>query len=95
MGSAFHQLCLRYSGTLTPTAPTAIRLWEPLPFFYLPFRSLSYSNRPSINPGKKLKKGKVKTMNSLRSCAKSECLQFTVQDLFFQRRQEIYFYISK
>ena len=28
MGSAFHQLCLRYSGTLTPTAPTAIRLWE-------------------------------------------------------------------
>ena len=28
MGSAFHQLCQRYSGTLTPTAPTAIRLWE-------------------------------------------------------------------
>ena len=28
MGSAFHQLCPRYSGTLTPTAPTAIRLWE-------------------------------------------------------------------
>ena len=26
MGSAFHQLCPRYSGTLTPTAPTAIRL---------------------------------------------------------------------
>ena len=28
MGSAFHQLCPRYSGTLTPTAPTANRLWE-------------------------------------------------------------------
>ena len=24
MGSAFHQLCPRYSGTLTPTAPTAM-----------------------------------------------------------------------
>ena len=32
MGSAFHQLCPRYSGTLTPTAPTAIRLWETLTF---------------------------------------------------------------
>ena len=28
MGSAFHQLCPRYRGTLTPTASTAIRLWE-------------------------------------------------------------------
>ena len=28
MGSIFHQLCPRYSGTLTPTAPTAIRLWD-------------------------------------------------------------------
>ena len=28
MGSDFHQLCPRYSGTLTPTAPTAIRLWD-------------------------------------------------------------------
>ena len=27
MGSAFHQLCPRYSGTLNPTAPTARRLW--------------------------------------------------------------------
>ena len=26
MGSAFHQLCPRYSGTLTPTAPTAISI---------------------------------------------------------------------
>ena len=28
MGSAFHQLCPRYHGTLTPSAPTANRLWE-------------------------------------------------------------------
>ena len=36
MGSAFHQLCPRYSGTLTPTAPTAIRLWETFTFtFYV------------------------------------------------------------
>ena len=35
MGSAFHQLCPRYSGTLTPTAPTAIRLWDTSTFFNL------------------------------------------------------------
>ena len=34
MGSVFHQLCPRYSGTLTPTAPTAIRLWETFTFLY-------------------------------------------------------------
>ena len=33
MGSAFHQLCPRYSGTLTPTAPTTIRLWETFTFY--------------------------------------------------------------
>ena len=33
MGSTFHQLCPRYSGTLTPTAPTAIRLWETYTFY--------------------------------------------------------------
>ena len=33
MGSAFHQLCPRYSGTLTPTAPMANRLWETFTFF--------------------------------------------------------------
>ena len=27
-GLRLHQLCPRYSGTLTPTAPTAMRLWE-------------------------------------------------------------------
>ena len=33
MGSAFHQLCPRYSGTLTPTAPTAIKLWDTFTFY--------------------------------------------------------------
>ena len=32
MGYAFYQLCPRYSGTLTPTAPMAIRLWETFTF---------------------------------------------------------------
>ena len=32
MNFAFHQLCPRYSRTLTPTAPTAIRLWETFTF---------------------------------------------------------------
>ena len=35
MGSAFHQLCPRYSGTLTQTAPTAIRLWKTFTFYLL------------------------------------------------------------
>ena len=35
MGSAFHQLCPRYSGTLTPTAPTAIRLWDTFTFTFM------------------------------------------------------------
>ena len=34
MGSAFHQLCPRYSGTLTPIAPTATRLWETFTFTF-------------------------------------------------------------
>ena len=34
MGSAFHQLCPRYSGTLTPTAPMAIRLWDTFTFTF-------------------------------------------------------------
>ena len=33
MGTAFHQLCPRYSGTLTPTAPMSIMLLETLTFF--------------------------------------------------------------
>ena len=35
MGSVFHQLCPRYSGTLTLTAPLAIRLWETFTFFLI------------------------------------------------------------
>ena len=34
MGSAFHQLCPRYSGTLAPTAPTAIKLWDTFTFTF-------------------------------------------------------------
>ena len=37
MGSAFHQLCPRYSGTLTPTAPTANRLWDTFTFFVVSY----------------------------------------------------------
>ena len=33
MGYAFHQLCPRCNGTLTPTAPTSIGLWETFTFF--------------------------------------------------------------
>ena len=42
MGSGFHQLCPRYSGTLTPTAPTAIRLWET--FTFLPIVNFEPNN---------------------------------------------------
>ena len=35
MGSAFHQLCPRYSGILTPASPMAIRLWETFTFYSL------------------------------------------------------------
>ena len=46
MGSAFPQLCPKYSGTLTPTAPTAIRLWETLTF--LTINIANYN--PYMNP---------------------------------------------
>ena len=32
MGSAFHQLCPGYSGTLTLTGSMSVRLWETLNF---------------------------------------------------------------
>ena len=38
MDSVFHLLCPRYSGPLTPTAPTAVRLWES--FTFLSHRSV-------------------------------------------------------
>ena len=53
MGSAFHQLCPRYSGTLTPTAPTAIRLWETFTFNFLIVGSFCTAKAPDIFGGKK------------------------------------------
>ena len=47
MGIAFHQLCPRYSGTLTPTASTAISLWETFIFFKKTSYLLSF---PLITP---------------------------------------------
>ena len=44
MGSAFHQLCPRYSGTLTTTAPTANRLWETFYLYLNVCHSLTVSN---------------------------------------------------
>ena len=43
MGSALHQLCPRYSGTLTSTAPMAMRLWETLTFYFI-MKLLSSNN---------------------------------------------------
>ena len=43
MGSVFRQLCPRYSGTLTPTAPTANRLRETFTFTF--YDSCSYVRR--------------------------------------------------
>ena len=52
MGSAFHQLCPRYSRTLTPAAPTAIRLWETFTLFIcisiFPYLTLAYKRPRSI-----------------------------------------------
>ena len=42
MGSAFHQLCPRYNGPLTLTAPMAVRLWKTL-------RQLETSIYPAVN----------------------------------------------
>ena len=36
MVSAFHMLCSRYSLSLTPTAPTANKVWETLHFLDQP-----------------------------------------------------------
>ena len=45
MGSAFHQLCPRYNGSLTPTALMANRLWETVIFFKRGFlHSIGYLN---------------------------------------------------
>ena len=50
MGSAFHQLSPRYSGTLTPTAPAAIRLWETFTV-YLQKISILMESRTYTNAG--------------------------------------------
>ena len=42
MVSAFHQLCPRYSGTLTPTAPMAIMAMENLYLSFLPLKFAIY-----------------------------------------------------
>ena len=54
MGSAFHRLCPRYSGNLTPTAPTTIRLWETFTFTYarmcdLAKRKISKTDNEHLN----------------------------------------------
>ena len=41
MGSVFHELCPRYSGTLTPIVPTAIRLWDTFTFTLTSFSLLT------------------------------------------------------
>ena len=55
MGSAFHQLCPRYCGTLTPTAPVANRLWETFTFYsgllFLIWGEFSYG-RVVLNTGR-------------------------------------------
>ena len=52
MGSAFHQLCPRYSGTLTLTASTDIRVWETFTYtFFLILAILTLSERvPKFKP---------------------------------------------
>ena len=51
MGSAFHQLCPRYSGTLTPTAPTANRLWETFTFTLFHVLSMNAEVQPNLSYG--------------------------------------------
>ena len=47
MDSTFYQLCPRYSGTLNPTAPMAIRLWE---IFTLTFYTDIIKALPYLEP---------------------------------------------
>ena len=49
MCSAFYQLCLRYNGTLTPTVPTAIKLWESFTFFCSMADGISFDVSLSLN----------------------------------------------
>ena len=50
MGSAFHHLCPRYSGTLTSTATMAIRLWETFTFLLSFYPTLLCKFQPTFSP---------------------------------------------
>ena len=66
MGSAFHQLCPRYSGTLTPTAPTAIRLWETFTFFSAEKTKLMTNSANGIQREIKVKGQKMGNVTSFK-----------------------------
>ena len=57
MGSAFHQLCPRYSGTLTPIAPTAIRLWDTFTFTLHTIYFFNIKKKTTLNYPKSAAKG--------------------------------------
>ena len=78
MGSAFHQLCPRYSGTLTPTAPKAIKLWETFTITFCMF-SFRSSIRPIVRPSTRLVVGP------------SVCMQFFKSDACMYVRDIPYF----
>ena len=69
MGSAFHQLCPRYSGTLTPTAPTAIRLWDTftLPIVFQSYRRLADDNESLCAMEPRLRLGRFRLEQSSNS----------------------------
>ena len=54
MGSTFQQLCPQYSGPLTLTAPTAIRLWET--FTYTIFKTVVRGILDDVNLSMKVAK---------------------------------------
>ena len=45
MDFVYYQLCPRDSGPLTPTCPTTVRLWEPLPFYLTALCSILHLTR--------------------------------------------------
>ena len=57
MGSPFHQLCPRYSGTLTPTATTAIRLWETFTFNPIALRKAKIAYNFGLSECSRVKTG--------------------------------------
>ena len=77
MGSAPHQLCPRYSGTLTPTAPTAIRLWETFTFTF-------YSSDYYYFANKLFKKCVVATFTSTIVYACNRLYRFLILSVGFK-----------